>query len=111
MRGGTGAAREATAVAALLLLVSACTQGGVSPDAVDAGGTPAVATAPAPPATTTVPASTDATVGWPTPTDDAPTTSFEVPTTTIETGPPTLADEFAAALAPVDVAVLGATVP
>jgi len=34
-----------------------------------------------------------------------------VATTTIDTRPPTFADEFAAALAPVDVTVLGATVP
>jgi Domain of unknown function (DUF4214) len=121
MRGGTGAARGAPAVAALLLLVSACTQGGVAPDVVDAGGTPAVATAPAAPATTAVRGSNDATVSSPTPTDDAPATSFppalfpptllEVSSTTIDAGPPTLADEFAAALAPVGVTVLGATVP
>ncbi|HTH07150.1 MAG TPA: hypothetical protein VL916_14820, partial [Ilumatobacteraceae bacterium] len=95
----------------MTIAVSACTQGGVTPEVADAGTVAGSSTVPVNAAPTTV-ATANAAPTLPLPTVDAPTTTSQVTTTTtLASAPPTIADQFAAALAPVQVTVLGAPIP
>src|SRR6478735_9155207 len=97
-------------VAAALVALTACTQGlasdlGQDRDPVESTGAPESAPPPASSTTTEVPASMPSTSAVST------SSSTSTSTTPASTRPPTIADEFAAALAAVELTVLGAPVP
>ena len=101
--------------AVIAAATTACTQG-VAADIPDIGRSPEVSTAPASSrlAPTTIVQTTTPAPAMPSttapPTTAPPTTGPVTPPVTVGTAPPTVAQQFASALAPVEVSVLGTPV-